>query len=236
MFLSSTATSSILIIEDDARLASLISRYLEASTFHVTIADLSSRVVDQVMQSQPNLVILDLGLPGKDGFAICRELRPTFTNPILILTARASDADHIRGLELGADDYLIKPVEPRVLLARVNAALRRCRSWSEPHRMLWNFGRLTIDTAARSVRLGGELIDLSDAEFDLLAYLAARAGEVQSRETLFRNLHKRGYDGADRMLDVRISHLRRKLGDTADSATHIRTVWGRGYLFVPGEW
>jgi DNA-binding response OmpR family regulator len=163
-------------------------------------------------------------------------LRPLYTNPILILTARDNDIDQVLGLELGADDYVIKPVEPRVLMARINALLRRSQSHRRVEDKILRFGRLVINTAARSVILSGQPIALSSSEFELLVYLAARAGEIQSRETLFQQLYKREYDGVDRMLDVRISHLRKKLGDEADSSERIKTIWGQGYLFVPDAW
>jgi DNA-binding response OmpR family regulator len=181
-------------------------------------------------------VILDLGLPGQDGLAICKQLRPGYRNPILILTARNSDIDHVLGLELGADDYVIKPVEPRVLMARIKALMRRSPLRTESDQKIWRFGRLIINVIARSASLDGQAIALSSGEFDLLVCLAAHAGEIQSRETLFRQLYNREYDGADRILDFRISHLRKKLGDEADSSERIKTVWGQGYLFVPGAW
>jgi DNA-binding response OmpR family regulator len=155
--------------------------------------------------------------------------------PILILTARDNDIDHVLGLELGADDYVIKPVEPRVLVARIQALLRRGRTALPAEHRTLRFGGLTINTAARSVVLNEQAIALSSTEFDLLVFLAVRAGEIQSRETLYQQLYKREYDGLDRTLDVRISHLRKKLGDTGDP-DKIRTVWGHGYLFVPDAW
>ena len=227
---------TIILVEDDLRLSELVSRYLQSNGFHVTVADLDAQVVEQVQRAMPDLVILDLGLPGQDGFSICRQLRPAYPNPILILTARNSDIDHVLGLELGADDYVIKPVEPRVLLARIKALLRRGTTHAEAEQRIWRFGKLIINTSARSVSLGGQAIALSTNEFDLLVYMAAHVGEIQSRETLFRHLYRRDYDGADRILDIRISHLRRKLGDEADSSERIKTIWGQGYLFVPGAW
>jgi two-component system OmpR family response regulator/two-component system response regulator RstA len=140
------------------------------------------------------------------------------------------------GLELGADDYVIKPVEPRVLLARINALLRRSRAQPRLEHTSLRFGQLLINTAARAVSLNSEPVALSSAEFDLLAYLAEHAGEIQSRNTLFQHLYGREYDGVDRMLDVRISHLRKKLGEDANSSERIKTIWGQGYLFVPGAW
>jgi DNA-binding response OmpR family regulator len=229
-------TPSIILVEDDLRLSELVSRYLETNGFRVTIADLGGPVVDQVQNAMPDLVILDLGLPGEDGFSICKQLRPAYPNPILILTARNNDIDHVLGLELGADDYVIKPVEPRVLMARIKALLRRGTTQTESELKIWRFGQLIINASARSVSLNGRVISLSSNEFDLLVYMAAHAGEIQSREALFRHLYRREYNGADRILDIRISHLRRKLGDEADSSERIKTIWGQGYLFVPGAW
>jgi DNA-binding response OmpR family regulator len=234
--LNTALKPSIILVEDDLRLSELVSRYLETNGFSVTITHGGHEVVEQVQRSMPDLVILDLGLPGQDGLSICKQLRPTYPNPILILTARDNDIDHVLGLELGADDYVIKPVEPRVLMARIHALLRRSKPHSGVEQKTLRFGRLLLNTVARAVSLNGESIALSSNEFDLLLCLAAHAGEIQSRETLFQQLYRREYDGVDRMLDVRISHLRRKLGDEADSSKRIKTIWGQGYLFVPDAW
>jgi DNA-binding response OmpR family regulator len=227
---------SIILVEDDVRLSELVSRYLETNGFRVTVTHGGDQVVEQVQLGMPDLVILDLGLPGQDGLSICKQLRPSYPNPILILTARDNDIDHVLGLELGADDYVIKPVEPRVLMARINALLRRSKNQPSLEQKSLRFGKLLVNTVARSVSLDGQAIPLSSNEFDLLFCLAAHAGEIQSRETLFQQLYRREYDGVDRMLDVRISHLRRKLGDEADSSKRIKTIWGQGYLFVPDAW
>jgi DNA-binding response OmpR family regulator len=234
--MNTPSNASIILVEDDLRLSELVSRYLEHSGFRVTIIARGDQVVDLVQRNPPDLVILDLGLPGQDGFSICRQLRPAFSNPILILTARDNDIDHVLGLELGADDYVIKPVEPRVLLARIHALLRRGKAQPGIENRTLRFGQLCVNTVARSVTLDGQSIALSSNEFDLLVYLSTHAGEVQSRETLFRHLYGREYDGIDRVLDVRISHLRKKLGEEADSSERIKTIWGHGYLFVPDAW
>jgi DNA-binding response OmpR family regulator len=233
---STPIPTSILLVEDDLRLAELVSRYLESSGFRVAIATRGDEVVGKVERDPPDLVILDLGLPGEDGFSICRQLRSNYASPILILTARDSDIDQVLGLELGADDYVVKPVEPRVLLARIGALLRRSRTQARTDKKTLQFGRLSINMTSRSVHLDGQAISLSGNEFDLLLYLASHAGQIQSRETLFKDLFKREYDGMDRMLDIRISRLRRKLGDEAETAERIKTVWGQGYLFVPDAW
>jgi two-component system OmpR family response regulator len=234
--MSAVPVPSILLVEDDLRLAELVSRYLESNGFIVAIASRGDEVAGTVEREPPDLIILDLGLPGEDGFSVCRQLRLMYTNHILILTARDSDIDHVLGLELGADDYVIKPVEPRVLLARIGALLRRSRGALGPERKLLQFGKLTINATSRAVYLDGQSIALSGNEFDLLLYLASHPGKIQSRETLFKDLFKREYDGMDRMLDIRISRLRRKLGDEAETAERIKTIWGQGYLFVPDAW
>lgn len=223
----------IALVEDDERLSGLISHYLEGNgSYRVIVIDLRENVVGQLQRLSPALVILDLGLPGEDGLTICKALRAVSDVPVLILTARDNDIDHVLGFELGADDYVIKPVKPRVLLARISALLRRSHASSK----IYRFGTLSIDTVARNVVLEGDAVTLSDAEFDLLAYLAAHAGEVQSREAIFKALLRREYDGSDRVLDVRISHLRRKLHDDPSNAERIKTIWGQGYLFVPTAW
>jgi DNA-binding response OmpR family regulator len=231
-----STSTSIILVEDDVRLAELVGRYLENNGFRVTTTGRGDEVVEQVLREVPDLLVLDLGLPGQDGFSICKQLRPLYANPILILTARDSDIDHVLGLEFGADDYVIKPVEPRVLLARINALLRRSRTAARAEHTILRFGQLAINTAARAVILAGQPVSLSSHEFDLLAHLAAHAGVIQSRAALFQQLYRREYDGSDRMLDVRISHLRKKLGEDADSSERIKTVWGQGYLFVADAW
>ena len=225
---------SILLVEDDLRLADLVSRYLLNHGFIVTIVSRGDEVVERVQRDNPDLVILDLGLPGEDGFSICRRLRPEYANPILILTARDNDIDHVLGLELGADDYVIKPVEPRVLLARIGVLLRRNRAAAPPGASkVLAFGRLLINVVSRAVKWDGRDVALSRNEFDLLVFLASHPGEIQSRERLFKSLYNRDYDGLDRMLDIRISRLRRKLDDDAENPQRIKTIWGQGYLFVP---
>jgi DNA-binding response OmpR family regulator len=232
--MSTANQASILLVEDDLRLAELVSRYLDNQGFRMSIVSRGDEVVERVRRDNPDLVILDLGLPGEDGFTICRQLRPGYSNPILILTARDNDIDHVLGLELGADDYVIKPVEPRVLLARVGALLRRARP--TPAGKTLTFGRLLINVVSRVVKWDGKAISLSRNEFDLLVHLASHAGEIQSREMLFKSLYNRDYDGLDRMLDIRISRLRKKLDDDAENPERIKTIWGQGYLFVPDAW
>lgn len=226
----------LLIAEDDSRLADLVKSYLEANNYRVTIEADGNRVPERVRQEKPDMLILDIMLPGKDGLTLCQMLRPEFEGPILMLTARNEDADQILGLEFGADDYVIKPVEPRILLARIRALLRRIEPRPNPARQTLEFGNLRIDEASRSVLLNDAPINLSSYEFDLLWLLAQHAGEVVKRDVLFQELHGRPYDGLDRTIDVRISQLRKKLNDNTDNPQRIKTVWGRGYLFTADAW
>lgn len=226
------ATPLVLLVEDDLRLAELVRTYLQGNGFRVTVEHRGDNVLQHLQSELPDLVVLDLGLPGRDGFAVCKELRAASDLPILIVTARDNDIDHVVGLEIGADDYVVKPVEPRVLVARIHALLRRSRAAAPIEPRILKFGELTINASARSVAIGTTDVTLSSNEFGLLFFLACRAGEIQSRETLYLQLYKREYDGLDRTLDVRVSHLRKKLGE-AGAPDRIRTVWGHGYLFSP---
>lgn len=226
------ATPLVLLVEDDLRLAELVRTYLQGNGFRVVVEHRGDNVLEHLQKEVPDLVVLDLGLPGRDGFAVCKELRAVSDLPILIVTARDNDIDHVVGLEIGADDYVVKPVEPRVLVARIQALLRRSRAAAPAEPRILKFGELTINASARSVAIGTTYVTLSSNEFGLLFYLACRAGEIQSRETLYLQLYKREYDGLDRTLDVRVSHLRKKLGE-AGAPDRIRTVWGHGYLFSP---
>jgi DNA-binding response OmpR family regulator len=229
----------ILLIEDDTRLAALTATYLEQNGLRVAVEERGDRAIERFTREKPRLVLLDLLLPGKDGLSICRELRKVHEVPILILTARDTDLDHVIGLEAGADDYVMKPVDPMVLLARVRALLRRAErstpGTSERKQDL-TLGALRISETSREVWLQGQAVSLTTQEFELLSLLAHRAGELVSRDEVFRSMRGIDYDGLDRSIDGRVSKLRRKLGDDATSPTRIKTVWGKGYLLVPDAW
>ena len=223
----------ILIVEDDERLAELTSDYLRSNGVSVEVVTNGEQAIKRINADQPDLVVLDLMLPGADGLTVCREVRAKgFHNPILMLTARTDDMDQILGLEMGADDYVPKPVKPRLLLARIRALLRRVEADQEPASSRLEFGNLVIDNAAREVLLGGEAVELTSAEYDLLWLLASNAGNVLSRETIFEKLRGIQYDGQDRSIDVRISRIRPKVGDDPDNPKRIKTVRSKGYLFV----
>lgn len=226
----------ILLVEDDRRLAELVKDFLESHDFTVVVEDHGNRVIRQCQNINPALIILDLMLPGKDGLTLCEELRNEYKGPILILTARNEDGSQVRGLENGADDYVIKPAEPRVLLARVRALLRRYYQTDVNEQEPLVFDSLVIHPKQRKVLLHGEMINLSSYEFDLLSALAEQADQVLSREFLFNQIYSRPYDGLDRSIDVRISQLRKKLLDNPENPTRIKTIWGRGYLFISDAW
>ncbi len=219
----------ILLVEDDVPLASLLSEYLTSRGYKVEVLHRGADAKKRIIAGRPDLVILDLMLPDISGLDICRAVREAWRGPILMLTAMKDDADVVAGLELGADDYLGKPVAPRVLLARIRALLRR--SSSDLNSEMIEAGPLTIDVPARAAFLGGSPLDLTTTEFDLLVLLARRAGRVQNREVLVEDLRGIGFDSFDRSVDVLVSRLRRKLGPGGEL---IKTVRGMGYLFSPG--
>ncbi len=226
-------TPRILIVEDDERLATLTQDYLRKNGLDVAIETDGSVAIERIVSEQPDLVVLDVMLPGSDGLTVCREVRPHYQHPILMLTARTDDMDQVLGLEMGADDYVAKPVQPRVLLARIRALLRRsdvAPVEDAPHRL--EFGNLVIDNGGRSVTLNDELVDFTSAEYDLLWLLASNAGRILSREDIFERLRGIEYDGQDRSIDVRISRIRPKIGDDPENPKRIKTVRSKGYLFV----
>ena len=228
----------ILLVEDDTRLAELTAEYFRQNGLNVAIESRGDRALSRFTADKPRVVLLDLMLPGTDGLTICRQLREIFDGPILIFTARDSDIDQVIGLEAGADDYVAKPVDPMVLLARTRALLRRVETLEHAPELHGDIvlGGLTISESSQDVWLDGDHVQLTTHEFGLLCLLARNAGKVLSREDLFLKLRGIDYDGLDRSIDGRISKLRRKLGDSATEPARIKTVWGKGYLLVPDAW
>jgi two-component system response regulator RstA len=225
--------SRVLLVEDSARLAASIRDYLERHAFEVFIEADGRAVAERFERLKPDLVILDLMLPGKDGLTLCRELRRSDRVPILILTAKGENIDQVLGLEMGADDYVVKPVEPRVLLARLEALLRRAKA--APHEARdarFNAGRLAIDGARRAAAIDGVDVELTTGDFDILWLLASRQGSVVTRDEILRVVRGIDYDGLDRSIDARICRLRRKLQEAGGAETMIKTVRLRGYLFA----
>ncbi len=221
----------ILIIDDDARLAAMVSDYLAAAGFTVERRLTGQEGLAAVTRTAPDAVILDLMLPDLDGFEVCRRLRAGSDVPILMLTARGEDTDRIVGLELGADDYLAKPFNPRELLARIRAILRR-RSGPRPDANALRFGRLSIDRGARAVRVDGEAKVLTSYQFDLLVALAENAGRVLNRDRLLDLVKGEELEAFDRSIDVHVSRIRAAIEDDPKHPRRIITVRGSGYVFA----
>lgn len=226
-----SARSRIMIVEDDELSAKMLALYLEKNGFAVSIEPRGDRAVNRVLGEHPDVVILDIGLPGKDGFTVCRELRAGYPGIIVMLTAHGDNLDQILGLELGADDYVTKPAEPRVLLARVRACMRRKSPATIMTAETRRFGPLHIDPANRTVRLDDRDLDLTGAEFDLLWLLVCNPGHILSRDDIYMSLRGIAHDGIDRSIDMRISRLRKLLGSDSEGRFRIKTVRGKGYLF-----
>jgi len=234
--LAEATAPHILVFEDDEELCELISRFLSSHGFEISLQHSGANAASLVLEQQPDLVVLDVMLPVKDGLTICREIRDDYDGPILMLTALGDEVDEVVGLESGADDYLAKPVRPRLLLARIRALLRRkdhrAENVNSSDDSTVNLGDLVISAEMRSVSLDGEDIDLTTAEFDLLWLLASNSGRVLSRDEIHEQLRGIEYDGLDRTIDLRISRLRRKIGDDPRRPVRIKSIRGRGYLMV----
>ncbi len=227
----------LLLVEDDQPLATMVRDFLIEQEFDVTTETDGLAAIERLASKSYDAVVLDIGLPGVDGFEVCRKVRPGFAGPIIVLTARGEEIDEVIALEVGADDFMSKPVRPRALLARLKLHLRRgdattnaadqptCESTVE-------VGDLVIRPASRSVRIGGEAIELTTAEYDLLHYLAARAGTVVDRKDVYLDLLELPYDGLDRSIDLRVSRLRKKLGDDPNQPARIKSIRGVGYLMA----
>lgn len=239
----SVENPKILLIEDDAKLAQLVTSYLLRHDYDPIWLSSGADALSLLRRQDIALILLDVNLPGKSGFEICQSIRKEFNGPVLMLTARRGELDHVQGLELGADDYLCKPIEPLLLLARIRAHLSRQQRLQQHAPASANgvskqlvFGQLRINLALRQVSVAEQPVHLTNGEFELLTLLVAHAGESVTREYLYEQLLNRPYGGVDRAIDGRISQLRRKLGDNSDEPTRILTIWGAGYMFVPEAW
>jgi len=224
----------VLLVEDDPRLAELVTEYLSGYEFSVELVTRGDTALAHFRQSAPDVVVLDLMLPGMDGMVVCRQIREQSEVPILILTAREDSYDEVSVLEQGADDFVNKPVQPRVLLARLRALLRRAQPRTAPDSRMLEFGALRIVTDDRKVSWRGQACVLSNTEYKLLLVLAEAAGRVLSRDELLKKMRGIEFDGLDRSIDNCISKLRRKFDDNLSEK--IKTVWGEGYLFSPSAW
>jgi two-component system phosphate regulon response regulator OmpR len=231
----------ILVVDDDQRLRELLVRYLGGEGYEVKAVPDAAGMDKQLARERYDLVVLDLMLPGEDGLAICRRLRAQSVSPaIVMLTAKGDDVDRIVGLEMGADDYLPKPFNPRELLARINAVLRRRApagppgapaAGSETHA----FGDFLLNLSTRTLTRGGKVVPLTTGEFSVLKVLAQHPRQPLSRDKLMELARGREYEVFDRSIDVQISRLRKIVEDDPSHPKHIQTVWGFGYVFVPDK-
>jgi len=225
--------TNVLIIDDDRRHTDLLKAYL--ARFEIRAASAAEGVegLRKLRDLEPEIVVLDVMLPGKDGFELCRIIRRESDVPIIMLTARGEVTDRIVGLEIGADDYLGKPFEPRELVARIQTILRRTTDIVPPREEgELRFGDLQIDTKARAVTLAGATVPLTTMEYELLTFLASNPGRKLSRDEILGKLRGIDTEIFTRSVDIMVSRLRNKLGDTAKPPTYIQTVWGLGYCFV----
>lgn len=230
-----TTKPHILVVEDDESLADWIGDYLLDNGFDISLSNRGDEAVNLIRIDDPDIVILDVNLPVKSGFEVCRDARSFYTKPILMLTARGDESDEVAGIESGANDYLVKPVRPKALLARVNSLLSRNET-SAPPAAVREYGSFRIDAESRSVYLGEDSIDLSSHEFNLLWLLTENAGTVLSREEIVNQMRGIEYDGFNRSVDILVSRIRKKLNDNSTRPTKIKTVWGKGYVFAPDAW
>ena len=237
---TSSRLDKIVIVDDDARIRDLLRRYLSQEGCDVLLAE-DGRALDRILQRETiDLVVLDLMLPGEDGLSICRRLRAAgVKTPVIMLTAKVEDADRINGLEIGADDYLGKPFNPRELLARIHAVLRRRPQNESPsapssadHEVIV-FGAFALDLGTRSLTLNGEDMPLTSGEFAMLKALARHPKQPLTRDKLAQLARGREFEPFDRSLDVQISRLRKMIEQDPASPKIIQTVWGVGYVFVP---
>jgi DNA-binding response OmpR family regulator len=232
------ASGNILVVDDDDKLRTLLIRYLSAEGFCVS-GGAGGESMDSFLQQNPvDLMVLDLMLPGEDGLSIARRLRSTRDLPIIILSARGDEVDRIVGLEVGADDYLPKPFNPRELLARIRAVMRRldhrpAPNESQTEEERYRFGEFTLDLQSHSLMRGDEPIELTPGDFALLEAFVSRPNRVMSRDSLIEQL--KGYERSpyDRSIDVRVTRLRRKIEPQPEHPQFIRTIWGKGYMFTP---
>lgn len=235
--------NKIVFVEDDPEVGELIAAWLSRHGLEVIVEPRGDRAEEVIAHEQPDLVMLDIMLPGKDGMTLCRDLRAGWPGPIVLLTSLDSDMNHILALEMGANDYILKTTPPAVLLARLRLHLRQASVATHDEiapvvssQKALRFGALTIDPLNRQVTLGNEIIALSTADYDLLWELATHAGQILNRDALLKTLRGVSYDGMDRSIDVAISRLRKKLHDSATEPYRIKTIRNKGYLFAPHAW
>jgi DNA-binding response OmpR family regulator len=223
--------TTVLVVEDEIEIARVVRDYLRNAGFEVIVVGDGGSAVASVRSAKPDLLVLDLGLPGRDGLDVAREIRRWSDTPIVMLTARGDETDRIVGLEIGADDYVVKPFSPKELVARVRAVLRRTRTASRGDEIV-RAGDVEIDTAKMRVSVGGTQVDLTPTEFQLLATLAREPGRVFTRSQLLDAVHGVAIESYERAIDAHVKNIRRKIEPTPGSPRYVVTVHGVGYRFA----
>jgi two-component system, OmpR family, alkaline phosphatase synthesis response regulator PhoP len=226
-----TSATTILIVEDEASLARLVRDYLDRSGYRVIVAGDAASALQRFRMDRPDLVVLDLGLPDRDGLDVTREIRKTSNLPIIVLTARGDEVDRVVGLELGADDYMVKPFSPKELVARVRAVLRRTSAAPAAVELI-RAGDLTIDIPRMRVTRGGDTIELTPTEFQILVALAREPGRVLTRGQLLDAVHGVMLESYERAIDAHVKNIRRKLEPDSSHPIYVLTVHGVGYRFA----
>lgn len=219
----------ILIVEDEKKIADLLCDYLKAAGFRTSTQDNGNLVISQVKKDSPDLILLDIMLPGKDGMELCREIRQVSNIPIIMITARVEEIDRLLGLELGADDYICKPFSPREVVARVKTVFRRVHAEPQTNNLV--VGSISLDDETHQVMIGNQMLNLTPNEFGLLKIMMSRPNRVFSRSELINRVQGYGFEGYDRTIDTHIKNLRKKIGRQLPGQEIISTVYGIGYKF-----
>lgn len=224
------ASEKIMVVDDDKNICELLRLYLEKEGYNVILCNDGQEAVVKFNALQPDMMLLDIMLPSLDGWQVCREIRESSKVPVIMLTARSEERDELQGFELGVDEYISKPFSPKILVARVNAILRRTLGTDDGD--VISAGGIVIDKAAHIVKIDGKSVDLSYKEFELLAYFIENQGIALSREKILNNVWNYDYFGDARTIDTHVKKLRSKLGEKGE---YIRTIWGMGYKFEVEE-
>lgn len=224
--------SKVLIIDDDEKLNELLTEYLGRYGFEVKTITSPTEALDFIKSYQPNLIILDIMLPEMDGFEVCKVIRQESSIPIIMLTARGEVTDKVVGLEIGADDYMPKPFEPRELVARIQSVLRRSNSETKSSSPVLAFGELKVNLENHDVLIGDQELELTSTEFELLTLFVKNPGKVMSRDQIMEWVSGIEWESFNRSVDVLVSRLRQKLGDDPKHPRYLKTIWGTGYLFL----
>ena len=230
----SSERATLLVVDDDAEIRELIQQYLDNQGYHVICVEDGPSMDDALAESSVDLILLDLMLPGEDGLSVAKRLKASRNTPIIMVSAQGQEVDRIVGLEIGADDYIAKPFNPRELLARIRAVMRR-NAVPDQDRQVVEFGTFRLDLEAHRLTEGNRTVPLTSGEYDLLSVLVQYPNRVLDRDRIVERLNSGQRSPFDRSVDVRVTRLRSKIEPDPSAPRYIRTVWGKGYMFCPGD-